>query len=31
MANTWENNEDIRVRVEYKNKDMKTWSVREYE
>lgn len=23
--------EDIRVRVEYKNRDMKTWSVREYE
>lgn len=22
---------DIRVRVEYKNRDMKTWSVREYE
>lgn len=31
MANTWENYEDIRVRVEYKNRDMKTWSVREYE
>lgn len=26
-----ETDNDIRVRVEYKNRDMKTWSVREYE